>query len=271
MHERRFRGAGRAVTLALALLAAPWAVAASPVPAVARLLQRGVLLQQSCHPRQALKVLLAAHRKAPDDPDVDLALAELYNELKMRPQSLEYYQRALARDPGNQAAVVGLADELAWMQRSSQATAIANRVLQKPDVPPDQLAKAHIVLLGAQGLEAYHQGIVALIQYAFGVLPSLEETERIAPHSPDVHYALGKYYLLAPGFMGGDIHKALRELDVADELTPWDFTVRAWQLSAEQHAGQDVSQALAAYRTDFGDLPAAREELKKALALQIRP
>lgn len=252
----------------IGVLTAVFSAAARATPDPHGVLERAMALRAAYHIKQSIEVIESSFGPQPADPQISLVLAGYYNEIKAHAHSLALYQSVLARRPGDATALVGVADELAWTKRSPEAIALCRKVLGRRDASREALAKARVVLIGAEASEAYGHGIVSLIHYAFGVLPALKEAASTDPQSPEVHFALGRYYLHAPAFLGGDAHKAASELDLARRLDPYDFTIRAWWISALEHAGANVAPMLASYRTDYQDLPPAQLELDKALALK---
>lgn len=256
------------VLVTTGLLTALLSAGAGATPDPHGVLERAMALRAAYHLKQSIEVIEAAYGQHPTDPQISLVLAGYYNAIKAHARSLALYQSVLAARPGDATALVGVADELAWMKRTPDAIALCREVLGRRDAPREALAKARVVLIGAEASEAYGHGLVSLIHYAFGVLPALKEAASTDPQSPEVHFALGRYYLHAPAFLGGDARKAASELDLARRLDPYDFTIRAWWISALKHAGANVAPMLASYRTDYQDLAPARLELEKALALK---
>ncbi|MDD2752737.1 MAG: tetratricopeptide repeat protein, partial [Candidatus Omnitrophica bacterium] len=59
----------------------------------------------------------------------------------------------------------------------------------------------------------------------------------LAPDLPEVRLGLGTFYLLAPGFAGGNQKAALEELEAAVRLAPDFATANARLAQAYQKAG----------------------------------
>ena len=67
---------------------------------------------------------------------------------------------------------------------------------------------------------AHYGGPLSKVINGTGVLPALRKAEALQPDNAGVLFGIGSYYLLAPGFAGGDRNAALDHLEKAVKADP---------------------------------------------------
>lgn len=187
--------------------------------------------------------------------------AALLNEvlllLKLRKDSqcLALSEEILAVDPGNLDALWAKAEILRREYKFTESENLLNKILKvspyhapslitlayiryHDDKLNDSLKIVNIVLKNCpdrenQALAYLMLGIInskrttkgwllSKIQYGMQIKRNFDKAAQLAPEIPDVHLGLGTFFLKAPGFAGGDINKAIDELNIALEMAP-DF------------------------------------------------
>lgn len=258
-------------------LAVVMAAGSCPSPALAEARRAAAALAEArtlarLHlPLEAARRLRAARQLFGDDPAVSLALARLDVDLENYLEAEQVSRAVLDRRPDDPGAAVLLAEAFISQGQAASASAIVGKLSKRAHLPAAMRGRLQLLGLEVRGLEAQKAGLLALFLYGRSVLPTLERACKLAPDSAQVRYALGRYYLLAPGLLGGDARKAREELQRACKLDPACFECRAWALAAAVRAGGGAARERRRYEADFGQLPAARQALGRALALRIQP
>ncbi len=198
-----------------------------------------------------------AVKENPQDPDLRLALARLYFENRMYPQSLEQAQQLLQVEPDNQQAllIAGMAN--VRMDQPTEAIPLLQKVIDARKDSP--IAKSDMIL----EMVYYFTGEShnKLGQYAEAVEP-LEAALVIMPTDADAQYQLGVAY---QGM--GEHEQALEHFQEAVRFVP-DF-VEAYEgmvnsYNALQQPGySEYAQGMLAYSQK--DYSTAETHLRKAV------
>ncbi len=234
--------------------------------------------------------LEAAQARLDKDPGSldDLYLAGLiYLNLHRDSESSDIFNRIIALDPQVYPAKWGLAEVLRRQHQLQASRRVAEEIIsQHPDFSPayitlayieylqlnlDQavnlaavviargeknvdlsiLSRAYLIYGGAKGLIAFRGGPLAKILNGAAVLSVLKKAQGLQPDSAMAFLGLGSFYVLAPGFAGGDLDKGLELLQKAVKVDPKsaDAYVRlaqAYKIKGEQRKYEEnLNQALA--------------------------
>jgi TolB-like protein/DNA-binding winged helix-turn-helix (wHTH) protein len=168
-----------------------------------------------------------------------LYLNGLFNFRKGRPDdvemALEYYNRAITRDPGFALAWAGVAQANRYFSGNSlrnprESLASAKIAIQKALELDDSLAEAHIVLAGLEMDDWDWSGAESEYQRALGLNPNLV----------DAHY----WYAVYLSNMGRHA-EALSEIKRAQELDPLEIGLvyrEAWALNVAGRSDEAIQK-----------------------------
>jgi len=123
----------------------------------------------------------------------------------------------------------------------NEAQALAEEVLSMPSAGRGSRALAYMLLGSINARRSSLGGVVNKIRYGMQVERNFLKAKTLAPDLAEIHMALGSFYLLAPSFAGGNLNKALRELNTAILLAPDFATANARLAQAYAKKGDLVS------------------------------
>ncbi len=260
--------AGAIVLLALLIQGGTVEVAGRSDFVARALLEAQALARRHLPDRAALRLQVARHLVG-DDPELLLALARMDEDLENYPEAEHLCRDVLSRRPGDLEASFNLAEVLVCEGKADLASETVRTLSKQDGLPSRLVGRLRFLELEIRGMNIQKRGLVALLAYGASVLPTLRGAVRLAPDSADIRYALGRFYLLAPVLMGGNLGQARSELGKACQLDPASFEFRAWAIAADSRAGLDISLEQREYQADFGHLVAARKALARALAFKL--
>lgn len=178
--------------------------------------------------------------------------------------AIRHYQAALAKAPKDVSALVGLASAHIQLEHFDQAFDTAEKAEGLMGAE-SAYTKSRVltVLGGAQGLKANKGGLGDKIKFGPKVKATLEKAVATAPQNANAQYALGRFYLLAPGLIGGNAGKSVGYLEKATQLEPYFYPAQAWLVRAYAETGKKdkASAELAEFKKKFGALPEAMREI----------
>ncbi|MCX5705046.1 MAG: tetratricopeptide repeat protein [Candidatus Omnitrophica bacterium] len=90
----------------------------------------------------------------------------------------------------------------------------------KDKVDLSNYVRAYLLYGGAKGAIAHFGGPLSKVINGTAVFSNLKKAEKLQPENAAVKYGLGAFYLLAPGFVGGDLELAEEYLTKSVELDP---------------------------------------------------
>jgi tetratricopeptide (TPR) repeat protein len=101
-----------------------------------------------------------------------------------------------------------------------RAIALAKEVLAVG--PEDALveARAHLVVAGAKGFKASKSWVGGKLALVLSARRHLRRAETLAPDYPLLLLGYSTYRIMVPGFLGGDVHRAERDLRACIEEAP---------------------------------------------------
>ena len=185
----------------------------------------------------ALKEIEKVLSLNPDDATALWAKAEVLRRGYWFAESEKLLNLVLSQDPGHAPSLISLSYIRYHDSRFEEALSLLRRVLNQPDLDPENKALAYMLIGSINARKACLGGFLCKIAYGTRIKGYFEKAKSIAPDLSEVHLGLGTFYLLAPKIAGGDIDKAIRELETAVSLTPEFATANARLAQAYKRKG----------------------------------
>lgn len=215
---------------------------------------------------QAQKSLEQALAKDPQSLEANIAFGELLEYMGESKEALKYFKAAAEAHPEELWAHVALGAGLLNADKYDQSMDVSEKAIskfEKKATDKELLSRLWVNLAGAQGLKAKREGVFAMIRFGTAVRGNLEKALSIDSNSRTL-YALGRYYVEAPGAVGGDPKKGLPLLSKAIKLEPTYYAIQANYLRGLIASGQkaEAKEAWSRFRADFADYAAVMADVK---------
>lgn len=181
------------------------------------------------------------------------------------------FSKLSAQQPGNLDALWGMAEVLRRSRNYKDSEVILNEILiSNPRHGPSLISLSYIrykednlnvarklirKALGERGLDRESRALAYMmlgsvnsrrsakgkffskIRYGTQIKGFFLKAKALAPQIPEVRMGLGTFYLLAPAIVGGDLDKAIEELELAVKIAPQFATANARLAQAYQKKG----------------------------------
>ena len=186
-------------------------------------------------------------------------------------EAFAIFKKVSAEEPGNLDALWGMAEVLRRSRNYKDSEVILNEILKRnPRHGPSLISLSYIrykednlnialklirKALGEKGLDRESRALAYMmlgsvnsrrsakgkffskIKYGTRIKGYFLKAKELAPHLPEVHLGLGTFYLKAPAIVGGNLDKAVQELETAVRIAPDFATANARLAQAYQKKG----------------------------------
>jgi len=215
---------------------------------------------------QAQQLLEQALAKDPDSLEATMAMGQVLDYVADFEGALKYFKRAADANPDSLEAAVWLGAALLAVDKYDQSIAVSEKALsvwEKKTTDKEFLSRLWVNLAGAQGLKSKREGFLAMIRLGMGVRGHFEKALTLDVNSR-TQYAMGRYFVEAPGAVGGDPRKGLPLLEKAIKLEPHYHAIRANYVRGLIAAGEKAEAKVqwTRFQADFGDMPGIMRTVK---------
>jgi tetratricopeptide (TPR) repeat protein len=146
-------------------------------------------------------------------------------------------KKVLKNNPKHAPSLISLAYIRYKDDRLNEAQKLIEKVLRGAPLNREDEALAYIMLGTINSRYAAKGGLISKIKYGTRIKGYFLKAEKIAPDLPEAHLGLGSFYLLAPAFAGGNLDKAIKELELCVKLSPVFATANARLAQAYKKKG----------------------------------
>ncbi|MBO9540527.1 tetratricopeptide repeat protein [bacterium] len=226
----------------------------------------------------AVMTPVAAHAAPPapyqiaaaSDFDAMMAKGRQHDARGEYEDALSYYKKSLAIKENDFAAQVMIAHALLMLERYNEAMDLCEKLEKHPgakDASAYYRSEVYVVLGGAQGLKSKREGMMAMMKYGLGVRKQLEKGVEIDPDNARARYALGRYFLEAPGMVGGDAKKGTEMLAKAVKMDSDDWVIRGnYVRGLFQINSPSAKEEGERFVKDFASIPASQKTFADVIA-----
>lgn len=209
----------------------------------------------------ALREIDKALARDKDNPVALWAKAELLRRNYKFKESEEILKKVLEKYPDQASSLISLAYIRYHDNQFGQALKILRRVLTRPNLSNDDKALAYMLAGSVNAKRSLRGGLFGKFIYGTRIKGYFEKAKALAPDLAEVRLGLGTFYLLAPAVAGGNVDKAISELEAAIKIAPDFATAKARLAQAYQKKG-DVTKCNF-YLTQAKELDPDNEAVKE--------
>ncbi|MFA6281035.1 MAG: hypothetical protein WCY05_00855 [Candidatus Omnitrophota bacterium] len=161
--------------------------------------------------------------KEPGLIEAKWGLAETLRRSHRLDESENILKEIINKQPSFSPAYISLAYIKYTKMKFNDSVILSSKVIKqgKNNVDSINYVRAYLILAGAKGMIAHYGGPLSKVINGTAVFSTLKKAQKISPEYSGVLFGMGSFYLLAPGFVGGDINKAedyLKRAITADPL-----------------------------------------------------
>ncbi|MDD2752326.1 MAG: hypothetical protein PHN59_04275 [Candidatus Omnitrophica bacterium] len=181
------------------------------------------LIYLNLHQDQAAEEVFAKiNNLAPEFYPAQWGVAEVMRRLHNQQASKKILEQAISAHPDFSPAYISLAYLKYREGDFNGAVNLVSKVMGAGQKETDltNYVRAILIYAGSKGMLAHNGGPLAKIISGTAVFPNLKKAQNLKANDPAVFFSLGSFYLLAPGFAGGNPDKAGQYLQKAVELDP---------------------------------------------------
>ena len=200
-------------------------------------LERGLELLRIRKDKDALAIFEKILVTQPEDLDALWGKAEVARRLREYQQAEKLLNQILSNNPSHTSSLISLAYIRYKDDKLDESLKLVREALKQTDIDTRNKALAYMMLGSINGRRAKKGGFFSKLTYGTQIKNHFLKAKEIAPDLPEVHLGLGTFYLLAPAIAGGDLNKAVEELELTVKIAPEFATPHARLAQAYQKKG----------------------------------
>jgi len=128
-----------------------------------------------------------------------------------------------------------------YNDKLNEAMKMAKGLLNRLDIDSRNKAIVYILMGSINAKRSSKGGFFSKISYGTQIKGYFQKAVSLAPELPEAHLGLGSFYLLAPSIAGGNLDKAIEELELAVKLAP-DFATANVRLAQAYKKKGDLNK-----------------------------
>jgi len=160
--------------------------------------------------------------KWPDDICALWGKAEILRRAYKFQDAEKILHQILAKCADHASSLISLSYIRYHDYKFPQALKILKGVLRQPGLDRENKAIAYMLIGSINAKKAALGGLFCKVAYGMHIKGYFEKAKAFAPDLPEVYLGLGTFCLFAPKIAGGDVDRAIQELEYAVKLAP-DF------------------------------------------------
>jgi tetratricopeptide (TPR) repeat protein len=174
---------------------------------------------------------------APQNQDALWGKAEVLRRSRDYKEAEGLLNKILNKNPKHISSLNSLAYIRYKDDKLNESLKLVNKVLKSDCLDKKNEALAYLLIGTINGRRASRGWLFSRISSGTRIKCFFLRAKELAPDLPEVHLALGTFYLLAPSIVGGNLNKGLEELKLAVEIAPDFATANARLAQAYKKRG----------------------------------
>ena len=203
----------------------------------AQSLEAGLSLLKNRRDKEALAVFETVLLAQPDNLDALWGKAEVLRRNRDYQQAEEILNKILSKTPKHVSSLISLAYIRYKDDRLKESFELVRQALKSGKLYRENRALAYMMLGSINGRRSAKGGFLSKVRYGTRIKFYFLKAKELAPDLPEAHLGLGTFYLLAPAIAGGNLDKAIEELEFAVKIAPDFATVNARLAQAYKKKG----------------------------------
>ena len=187
--------------------------------------------------KKALAIIEKILAREPENIDALCGKAEILRRGGKYKEAESILNQLLQKDPLYENALLSLAYIRYQTGKAEESFKLVNTVLESACMDKENEALAYTLLGGINSLRAEKGWLFTKFKYGTKIQCYFLKAKELAPEVPEVRLGLGTFYLLAPQIIGGDLNKALPELEYTVSIAPDFATANARLAQAYKKKG----------------------------------
>ncbi|MBI4707786.1 MAG: tetratricopeptide repeat protein [Candidatus Omnitrophica bacterium] len=191
------------------------------------LLNQAMILLQNRSDLKAEEMFEEILSYEPDNLDALWGKGEVLRRRRDFLKAGEIFKQILKQNPNHGSALTSLAYLEYNNDSFKEAIALTEKALKIQNISQQNKALAYLMLGAINSRLSQKGGFFSKIKYGTKIKGYFIRAYETDPSLSEVHVALGSFYLLAPAIAGGNLAKAIKELELAVEICPNFATANA--------------------------------------------
>lgn len=224
----------------------------------------GFLLLKSRKDNQARGVFENILSNQPDNYDALWAKAEILRRSNNPLEAELILNDILRKTKGVHLASLNTLAYIKYYNKDfSGAGFLISKVLNSQPLDNQNKALAFMLLGAINSKRAAEGGLMSKVINAGKIKPYFLKARELAPDLPEVRLSMGTFYLLAPAIIGGNLDKAIKELETTVRMAP-EFVTACVRL-AQAYKKKGMHDKYAYYISKARELEPENEALMELL------
>ena len=186
-----------------------------------------LVLLKSRKDNAALAIFEKVLGSEPDNLDALWGKAEVLRRKRDYKEAQTLLNNILKKNPSYSSALLSLSYIRLKEDCLKDALKLVNRALVSSRSDKENQALAYVMLGTINASRAARGGFFSKITYSMCIKGYFLKASKLAPDLPEVHLAIGTFYLSAPKIIGGNLDLAIQELEQAVRIAPGFATANA--------------------------------------------
>ncbi len=203
------------------------------------LIEQGLSMLRKRNDLDALGIFEAALSENPLNIDALWGKAEILRRQRKYNESEQILNEVIKINPSHVSSLITLAYIRYHENKLSLAMELIKKAINSKGIDSENEAMAYVMLGTINARLASDNSLLNRLKYSTKIKPAFIKAIRLSPNLPEAHLALGTFYLLAPSMIGGNINKALVELQYSVKITPNFATANARLSQAFKKIGDE--------------------------------